>query len=166
MNKTERDCLVDTLIKFELAVAELYAAFGTVFPGDWARWNEFVEEERLHAQWLTKLKIYLKNEIISFQETKITALAVNHAIGFIKQQTSRARRNEIGLKQAILIALDIESSALESSFFKIFAFNTPNAEKIRRNLASATRDHRERFVLWLDRVERVDRIEQGERLVA
>lgn len=166
MNKTERDYLVDTLIQFELAVADLYAAFGSIFPSDRARWAEFVAEERMHAQWLTKLKLFLNNEVISLQKTKITAHAVEQAVEFIRHQTNRARHNQIERKQAVLIALDIENSALESSFFKIFAFSTPNAEKIRRNLASATRDHRERFVLWLDRIEQVERIEQGERLVA
>lgn len=166
MTKTDREALVETLISFELAVADLYAVFAVIFPADKDRWTSFVNEERLHARWLAKLKFYLKNEIISLQETKITVQAVKNAVEFIKGQADRATRYELSLKEAVLIALDIENSALESSFFKIFAFNTPNAEKVRRDLAAATRTHRERFILWLDRIERDERTASPELLVA
>lgn len=144
---------IDSLRNFELTVALLYDTYSNVFPEDHNRWQSFVEEEKMHAKWLSGLKLYHQNQIVSFKETKITIQAINKTIEFIQIQIDRARQDEINRREAVMIALQLESSILENSFLKIFNFSTPMAKNVLMKLTRETRRHREKFILWLDTIE-------------
>jgi len=154
MTNSDHEKLVDTLIQFEMSMASLYITFGKIFPSESDRWADFAEEECRHARWLAKLSALLHDEDISPKDSSITILTAGRAIHFVEQQIIRAFNGKIDLHEAVTIALVIENSALESSFLSIFSFKGLEAEKIRRKLVAETRYHREKFILWLDQVER------------
>ncbi len=153
MVQTTHENLIDTLIQFEMSMASLYITFGKIFPAVSGRWADFAEEECRHARWLAELSILLRDERISSRDSTITILTASRGIHFAERQIIRAFIGEVDLHEAITIALVVENSALESSFLNIFTFKNREAEKIRQKLVTETRSHREKFILWLDRVE-------------
>ena len=91
MNSMIRDTLIDVLTQFEISPAQLYVAFGRVFPAVSDRWADFAAEEWLHAQWLTKLKIYLSKEVLTLKDAEITIRRVNRpAVGIYRTADYRA----------------------------------------------------------------------------
>jgi len=153
MNIRKDDKILDTLRIFELTVAELYIAFAALFPSECDRWVGFAEEEIMHAKWFSTLKRYVQTEVITLNEAKISYRSAQKTIEFLHEQIVHARDGRIDLTGALILALEIENSLLESAFLRIFNFSNPKAEGIRRKLAKATRAHREKFILWLDTVE-------------
>lgn len=153
MNTIRRDILIDTLIRFEQSMAQLYIIFGRAFPEESNSWADFAEEECRHAQQLINLKIYLKNEAVTLNEAKIITQRANLTLEFIELQIRRAITNKLDLREAILIALVIEDSAFESSFLRTFDFKTAKVKQIKRNLIAATGRQKEKLLMWLDRID-------------
>lgn len=153
MNTNRRDILIDTLIRYEQSMAQLYIIFGRAFPEERKSWADFAEEECRHAQRLITLKIFLKNEAVTLKETKIVTQRVNLTLEFIEHQIHRTITNKLDLREAILIALMLEDSAFESSFLLSFDFKTPKVRQIRRELIEATGRQKEKLVMWLDRID-------------
>lgn len=147
------DNMIDSIRNFELTVALLYETFSRIFPPAQEKWLSFADEERIHAKWLAELKQHHNNELISFNETKITIHSINVFIEFLQEQIDRARNDKLDLKEAILIALGIENAILEKSLVKLFSFTSPKAIAVRMKLTRETRIHREKLLLWLEVLE-------------
>lgn len=149
MDKTQIDELIQFLQKYELSIATLYETFASVLLLSRNVWMAFADEERLHAQWINTLHAHLKNEKISFEQTKFTVQSVKTAIEYIEYQIDRTKKNKTDLKQAINIAINIEKSLLESAFFKVFKLSGGSkAQNIKARLEEATKSHLERFIEW------------------
>lgn len=52
------------------------------------------------------------------------------------------------MKQALIIAINIEKSLLESAFFRVFKLSGPKAQNIQARLEEATKAHVERLIEW------------------
>ncbi|MFC1844794.1 hypothetical protein ACFLZ5_08400 [Thermodesulfobacteriota bacterium] len=148
MNKEQVDELIQLLLIYELSIAELYENFAALFPSAKKNWLAYAKEERLHAKWIETLHTRLKNEKISFEQTKITVQSTRIAIDFIEKQIAKAKKSETDLKQAVTIAVDIEKSLLESAFFNIFKLSSPKAINIQSRLVEATKIHIKKLIEW------------------
>jgi hypothetical protein len=148
MNKPEVDELIQYLQLYELSIANLYDTFATALPESRKAWKVFANEERLHAKWINALDLLVKNEKLSVEKTKFTVQGTNVAIDYIERQIDRTEKNNIDLKQALNIAINIEKSLLENAFLKIFKLSDPKAKKIQARLKEATKDHLERLMEW------------------
>jgi len=154
MNQLQIDEFIQLLQKYELSVATLYETFATILPSSKEAWMNYAKEERLHAKWIQKLHAYLKDEKISFEQTRITTQAIQTSIDYIGTQIDKAIGSKIGLEQALTIAIDIEKSLLESAFLKVFKLSGPQAEKIRSKLLEATQTHTRRLSEWQTKIKK------------
>jgi hypothetical protein len=153
MSKDNNYRLMENCRLFELALAQLYITYSTIFPAEYDKWRAFAVEETMHAKWLTTIKNYVEDEIISFKLTSLTIQSTNQAIRYIKDKIEIARNDKVTLQDALIIALQIEDSIVEKSFFKTFNFSNKEAENIRRYITKETIGHRERFARWLASVQ-------------
>jgi len=148
MNNAKIDELIQSLQKYELSIATLYETFASILPSSRKAWMDFANEERLHAKWINTLHEHLKNEKVSFEQTKFTLQSIKTAIDFIENQIDKIIKNKTDLKQSLVIAINIEKSLLESAFLRVFKLSGPKAQKIQARLEEATKEHIERLVEW------------------
>ena len=120
MNQTQTDELIQLLQKYELSIAALYETFASLLPSSQEAWMVFADEERLHAQWISSLYTHLKNEQMSFEQTKFTVQSVKTAILYVENQIDKIKKSKPDLKQFLILAINIEKSLLEGAFFRTF----------------------------------------------
>jgi len=148
MNKTQIDELIQLLQKYELSIAVLYETFASILSPSESAWMAFAKEERLHARWIGELHTQLKNENISFEQTKFTVQSTKTAIGYVENQVDKVIKDKPDLIQALNIAINIEKSLLESAFLRVFKLNGPKALQIQARLEEATKFHVDRLIEW------------------
>lgn len=153
MSRNTNYALMDKCRVYQLTVGQLYMTYSTVFPDECDKWMSFAEEELLHAKWLSIIKKYVDDGIISLKITKISDQSVDRAISFIHKQIQLSRKGKVDLHAALVIALQIEDSIIQKSFFNMFNFSNKKAEDIRRYITKETIDHREKLLLWLNSVD-------------
>lgn len=155
MNQLQRDEFVQLLQRYELTIATLYETFAVILPSSRDVWLHYAKEEHLHAKWIQELHVHLKDEKISFEQSRATTQSIKISIEYIETQIKKATGAKIGLEQALNIALDIEQSLLESTFLKVFKLRGPKAEKIRSRLFEATQSHIKRLREWKMEIRKV-----------
>ena len=69
-------------------------------------------------------------------------------VDYIEGKIKDVSTSKIDLKQALIIAIDIEKSLLESGFFRVFNLSGPKAAKIRSRLVEATKAHKDSLIKW------------------
>ena len=153
MDKAQIDKFIQLLRKNELSIAALYETFATIFPTSRKDWLRYAEEERLHAKWINVLQDHMKDEKISFEQTKIASQAIRTSIDYIERQIQKALESKIDLEHALVIAIDIEKSLLESAFLRVFNFRHAKAERIQSRLLEATELHKKRMIEWQKKIK-------------
>jgi hypothetical protein len=153
MSNHTNNSLIENCRLFELTVSQLYTTYSTQFPAEGDKWQAFAEEEKMHAHWLTILKNYVEEDIVSLKLTKISIQSINKTISYLQEHIQIARLGKVSLHDAIIFALQIENSIISKSFLNLFHFSTKEADDIRRYITKETIGHREQFTLWLDSVE-------------
>jgi len=148
MHKEQIEEFIRLLQKYELSIATLYETFATILPSSRRAWLAYANEERLHAKWISVLHAQMNNERISFEQTKFTTQSIRTAIEYIESQIDRVKESETDLKQALIIATDIEKSLLESAFFTVFKLSGPKAKEIQSRLLDATATHIKGLIEW------------------
>lgn len=148
MQKEQMHELIELLQKYELSVAALYETFADLMPSSQKAWYDYAQEERLHAKWISTLHGYLKSEKISFEQTRFTAQSTRTAIQYIEKQIDSVKKTTPDLRKALAIAIDIEKSLFESTFFRVFKLGGPKAASIQFQLIEATKIHLEKLVQW------------------
>ena len=148
MNKEQIEEFIRLLQKYELSIATLYETFATILPSSRRAWLAYANEERLHSKWISVLHAQMNNERISFEQTKFTTQSIRTAIEYIESQIDRVKESETDLKQALIIATDIEKSLLESAFLTVFKLSGPKAKEIQSRLLDATASHIKGLIEW------------------
>jgi CRISPR/Cas system CSM-associated protein Csm2 small subunit len=159
MESKQTDELFQLLEKYELSIGNLYENFAQILPGAKDAWMVFANEERLHAKWINRLYEYVKDGKIELKQTKVTSQSTKTAIDYIENQIGRTSKGKPDLKQFLDIAIDIEKSLLESSFFRLLELSDPKTQKIRVQLEEATRAHIQHLIDWRNNI-----INRGRRL--
>ena len=152
MVATTIDELIRLLAKHELSIAALYETFASKLPETKQEWLVFAEEERLHAKWVDKLYLYLKEGRIPLDSTKFTVQSVKTAIDYVEKQIERVSKEPPDLKRFLNMAIDIEKSLLETAFFRLFKLTAPEAQKVRTRLEEATKAHIQKLIEWKTRI--------------
>ena len=153
MDETQIDKLIKLLQKYEMTIAELYETFAAVFVTSKKTWTSFAAEERLHAKWIGELYSQLKNENISFEQTKITEQSTRTAINYIESQITKTKNDKQDLAHALNIAIDVEKSLLEKSYLNIFKLKGQKAQQVQDGLLKATKRHLDRLIEWRENIK-------------
>ncbi len=152
MVTTTIDELIQVLEKHELSIAALYETFASELPEAKQEWLVFAGEERLHAKWVDKLHLYLKEGRIPLESTKFTVQSVKTAIDYVEKQIERVSKEPPDIKRFLNMAIDIEKSLLETAFFRLFKLTAPEAQRIRTRLEEATKEHMKKLIEWKTRI--------------
>jgi len=142
--KNEIHPLIDTLIKYELAVSSLYEAFSANLPEMRSFWSQLVIEEKAHAEVLQKLAEKSLSNQVMINKGRFTIQAVLTSLEYVKK-TRDSVSGETTPRQALSIALGIENSIIEHNAFDVFASEFPSVKAEFTALRKHTFEHIERI---------------------
>ena len=133
--------LLDLLQEIEGTSAKLYEAYAKRFPSQASLWNRMSQEETVHANWVQTIRLevernkaIINRDILRLEDLKKLAKKLQDALG-------QAFRPEMQHEDALRIAAEIEHTALEQPFSKVFASVDPKVQKLLENFDRENQNH-------------------------
>lgn len=112
--------LVNLLIHYEKTLARFYSACAKKFPEEVQFWSKLSGEEERHALILEKVNEKVDNSNIFLNDTRLKIQPLRKSIEYAEEVTLKVERGELNLLSALSIADAIETSIIESAYYKIF----------------------------------------------
>ena len=133
--------LLELLITCESEIANLYETYSRCIPERSTFWGSLAKEERKHAVLLEKSRSQLENGEIFSGLGKVNTEAASKMIGYIKERQLEAEKEPPQESYAASVALEIESSIIDSRVFDSIQPEAKSFQKVASRLASDTHDH-------------------------
>jgi rubrerythrin len=145
---TSADYLV-AINGYELAIAEVYSLLAAHFSSsqEYADFfNLLSAEEKAHSGWVERFLAHLKTGTCSVVRKPAQLEVVQRSTDYVKRekQNIQASKEPIQVRQALLLALNIESSMIEKRFFEVIASDDPELKKVFDRLRIETEAHADR----------------------
>lgn len=137
---------VEMLIKNEETASVLYKVYAERFQEERDFWNSLAEEEKTHASWIEKFYNDNKN-LVSFNDQRFKPELFNISLDYMSEKLNEANSedSEITLKDALSIALGLETGMIERGYFEVFETDSPELKKTLQSLSDATLRHTEKI---------------------
>lgn len=136
---------IEALANHEEAISQLYRKYSGKFPDYEQFWLGLAEEEVLHTKWIRELRDDIEEGTVLFNEDRFNIVGVQTSLNYIKKQIVDSENQEISLRFALFLALDIENALLERKYFEIFEGDSVGLKHVLQDLAEATELHRDRI---------------------
>ena len=144
-NDTSLSEMLGKLAENEAALARLYTTYGELFPKKKALWNSLANEENSHAQMINKVA---ENSSGTFDtnEMDLDVKLIQISLDYIAEKQIQADSGKLNLKEALTIALGIETGILERGSFDFLAGGpVPDFDNLFSELVMDTRHHSEKL---------------------
>ena len=106
--------------EFEKSLGDLYTVFNTQFPEHSDIWELLIKEEYEHAEAVLKLYKLTYDKKIVFNEGQIKPEGVQTVLDYLKSIYENAKQGQYTVKQALILACDLEKSVIENNIFDYF----------------------------------------------
>ena len=137
---TEKDAL-QMLIKHELAIADLYAAYAERYPDHRDYRLLLSSEEKDHADAIRNVLEVADQNQSGLKTSGFKPAAVNTSIAYLEDLTKAAQTTPVPIGDALSSALDLEKAMIERKFFDIFDTPSPVAQETLMILTQGTEKH-------------------------
>ena len=111
---------IEMLIENEEGVANLYKAYGKKFPKYQSFWLDMAKDETEHADNIRNLYSKIKNGSAYFKEGRFKKEAIGIFSNYLQRSILELKTQEVSLKNALSISLDLENATIESSYSDVF----------------------------------------------
>jgi thiol peroxidase len=143
---TQRDIeQLKTMVRNEEATSRLYKLFAEKFPQLKDFWTKLVDEEVDHAAHLAEFYKKVETGEMVLDEGRFSMLAVEAFAEHMKRILEYIAGKDITARDALEMALDVEETFLEKSFFEVIETDSPDVEGLLNTLSVSTEQHRERI---------------------
>jgi hypothetical protein len=132
--------ILKKLIENEIIIAELYLIYARQDQKNQKFWTDLANEEYQHARMIEELS-KRKDLSISMMKDRFTPEVFNISFLFLEEKKDQAEKEKLTFKEALSIALDIETGMLEREYFKIFEGDSQEFQKILAILDELTQKH-------------------------
>jgi len=149
---TEQEHALNLLAEHEKAIGDLYQRFADRFPEYASLWSGCAQEEFRHVEIVRNMQAMAAQGLIS-HTGRFNAAAIQTSLSYIADQTNMAQGGELRDRQALAIALNIESSLLENRYFEMFGATAPEFQKMQRTLLEETVKHRRMIQAALEKIK-------------
>lgn len=144
-DKSGKQKVLDLLEQNELAINKLYKLFAVKFPDQKKLWQSLAAEELIHADWINKLHLKVQEGTVVFQEDRFEEILVQSCLNLVNMQIERFSSEDLPLKEAFRISVQIESQLTEKAFFKVFTSDDQDLKNLLRALEEAFLLHKEKL---------------------
>lgn len=149
-NGSKTTQMLQKLIENEELLARLYTTYSNVFPKNREFWLGLANEELKHARMI--------REISSGNVPSVEVKANNFDMkifqisqDYITDKQTQAGSGDLSMKDAVTIALDIETGMLERGYFDVFTGDSPEFNKLLKILLKETQKHIDKIRKELNR---------------
>ena len=137
--------MLSKLAENEAALARLYSTYGEMFPKKQTLWNSLASEENSHAQMIYKVAEN-STGTIDTSELDLDVKLIQVSLDYIAEKQAQADSGKLSLKEALTIALGIETGILERGSFDFLAGGpVPDFDHLFSELVTDTRHHSEKL---------------------
>ncbi len=133
--------IMDALVECESHIGQLYEKYAERFPEMRVQWSELACAEKVHANLLQTMHRILEKGSIFRNLGKFSDQAIQPMLELIEDSLKKADSPDLTQKEAVAIALKIESSLLDSHFYDVVASDAPEFKIIAERLSADTRKH-------------------------
>jgi rubrerythrin len=138
----------------EETVSKLYRLFAKKFKAERQFWNILSKEELIHASWIKKLFPEVKKGELSFNQDRFKSEIIKNSIDYVTKEIKRFKKEDLSLKDALSVAMDIEITLTESKFFQIYEADSPKLKQLLQALQDAFLGHRAKLEEMLQKTSR------------
>jgi hypothetical protein len=132
---------IELMQRLEDSVAQLYEIYARKFP-DYANfWMTLALQENMHADLIRGLGAMVSSGTIAFKEDRFSIEQLQQAFDNLQHELQIARQTDYSLSKATAIALNLEESLIEKSFFEIFESDSQEMKDVFADLARDTQEH-------------------------
>lgn len=146
--------LVNLLIQYEKTIARFYSVCAKKFPEEVKFWSKLSKEEEKHALILEKVNEKVDNSNIFLNDTRLKIQPLRKSIEYAEEVTLKVERGELNLLSALSIADAIETSIIESAYYKIFEGKSIKFSNFLEQVQNESVAHRSKVREKLIRVRR------------
>lgn len=143
-NSSKTAHMLQKLTENEESLARLYSTYANVFPKKRKFWLDLADEERKHAGMIQELSsgkipsVEVKNNNFDMNVFQIS-------LDFIAEKQTQAESEKLSIKEAVRVALDIETGMLERGYFDVFTGDSPEFNRLFKILLKETQKHTDKI---------------------
>jgi len=137
---SKKQKILELLAENEVAIARLYQAYAKRFPRQRAFWDTLAKEEVQHYQWIQELSTGT-HAPVQIKEDRFDVAVFQISFDYLEEKLAQAEYEDLSHKEAVAIALDIETGMFERGYFKVFEGDDPELKRVLDLLAKETREH-------------------------
>jgi len=149
--------IIELLVEYELAVSELYRACAAKFPDEQSFWNELAEEEVDHAFRIRMISEEADAGYVEVDDKVFAERPVESSIEYAREITQRVLSNGINLLGVLSLAYDIESSLIESEYYKVFKGDSLRFNAMIREIHMESAIHKKKIGEKRDQLSELNR---------
>ncbi|MGB3479193.1 MAG: hypothetical protein WBB67_08530 [bacterium] len=133
--------IMEILINHEEAISRLYEAYAQKFPDHKEFWSTLSWEEKDHAEQIRKLSQIIKKHHARFDLDRFKLNVIKISMDYIAKELVRAEKEDIPLRTALSVALNIENAIVDGEVFESFKGYTAEAKRYIRECAANFAEH-------------------------
>ena len=133
--------IMEMLIKHEEAISKLFEAYAQKFPEYKEFWSTVSWEEKDHAENIRKLSQMIEKGHAHFDLEKFKPSVIENSMDYIAKELVRAEQENISLRTALSVALNIEDAIIDGKVFEKFKGYTADAKRFLRECAASFAEH-------------------------
>ncbi len=135
------------MVEIELAMEEFYNTCAYTWKEDAEFWSSIADEEKKHAENITRMKEILLNKPDRFEKNRLfNPAAIKTTIDYIKDNTQKVRQGALKKDRAFFIARDIEQSLIEQKYSDVVKTDDFEYNSLIKETISQTLSHRNHFL--------------------
>ena len=132
---------IELMQRIEDSVAQLYETYAQKFPEHANFWMTIALQENMHADWVRGLGAMLSSGTMSFKEDRFSIEQLQQSLDDLRNELQTARQTDYSISEATAIALKLEESLIEKSFFEIFESDSQEMKEVFEDLTKDTQEH-------------------------
>lgn len=136
-----QDEILQCLEECEHTIGALYSVYSEAYPEMAPFWGGLAEEESKHGRLLKSVRCELRNGSLLSGLDHFRKDSVQHLIDYVKARIAEAETAPPKKKQAVAIALSIESSIIDTRFFDFAKSDGTSFKAVANQLKHETKNH-------------------------
>lgn len=137
--------LFERLRELELSLSQLYTQYARLFPEMQELWLDIAKEEEHHAKWVQIMIGLLKSGYHFYNLDTINENMLDEKMQWIEQKSVAAQNGRTTKREAIMTALSLEATIIESEIYQRLKSDAPSFSYIAERLLGETTQHSERI---------------------
>ena len=139
-NEQENKDILKMMVDNETAISEIYRIYAQRYKKQEKFWNDLAREEIQHARLIEKLS-KSKDVSISNIKERFTPEVFKISFRYLEEKKEQAAKETLSFKEALSIALDIETGMLERGYLSVFQGDSPEFQMMLETLDMETQKH-------------------------